>query len=76
MAPSKVDKKHIFSEFEDPERQELIAELIRQDSSLAELPRAVSLAYGSAISLGHWESIMTEIKYIINARCLESSALV
>ncbi|KAJ5507197.1 hypothetical protein N7527_009340 [Penicillium freii] len=34
------DEKNIFSEFEDEERKELIAEIIRQDPSLNTLPRA------------------------------------
>lgn len=34
------DEKNIFSEFEDEQRKELIAEIIRQDPSLDTLPRA------------------------------------
>ncbi|CAI7611692.1 unnamed protein product [Penicillium palitans] len=34
------DEKNIFSEFEDEERKELIAEIIRQDPNLSSLPRA------------------------------------
>lgn len=34
------DEKNIFSEFEDEERKELIAEIIRQDPNLDTLPRA------------------------------------
>lgn len=37
---SKIDDIHIFSEFEDEERQTLIGELCRQDEALAKLPRA------------------------------------
>ncbi|KAJ6049682.1 uncharacterized protein N7446_006990, partial [Penicillium canescens] len=39
MSRLSVDNKHVFSELDDPERQDLIRRIVEQDPSLCEIPR-------------------------------------
>ncbi|KAJ5958311.1 uncharacterized protein N7479_005461 [Penicillium vulpinum] len=56
------DEKNIFSEFEDEERKQLVAEIITQDPSLATLPRSsfFSLWFSDIRILRHFAKVQEE----------------